>query len=116
MYHQLLALHWHVMSNEFTVLLMFNNRSLPLGREGDSHPWVCYNKTGMCFFYNSVQPAECGHRMAHRKWKETKQEPGTAGPGNMLGCCLVSFHFLWGKLSTLTVGLEIGLLGLVADT
>ena len=32
---------------------------------------------------------------AHRKWKETKQQPGTAGPGNMLGCCLLSFHFLW---------------------
>ena len=40
----------------------------------------------------------CGHRMAHRKWKETKQEPGTAGPGNRLGCCLVSFHFLWAIL------------------
>ena len=23
-------------------------------------------------------------RMAHRIWKETKQQPGTAGPGNML--------------------------------
>ena len=22
-----------------------------------------------------------------------KQQPGTAGPGNMLGCCFVSFHF-----------------------
>ena len=33
--------------------------------------------------------------MAHRKWKEIKQQPGTAGPGNMLGCCLLSFHFLW---------------------
>ena len=37
-----------------------------------------------------------GHRMAHRKWKETitKQQPsllpGPAGPG----CSLVSFHFL----------------------
>ena len=36
----------------------------------------------------------CGHRMAHRKWKETKLQPGTAGTGNMLGCCLVSLHFL----------------------
>ena len=36
-------------------------------------------------------------------WKETKQQPDTAEPGNMLGCCLNSFHFLWGKLSTLTV-------------
>ena len=33
--------------------------------------------------------------MAHRKWKEIKQQPGTAGSGNMLGCCLLSFHFLW---------------------
>ena len=39
-------------------------------------------------------------RMAHRIWKETKQQPGTAGPGNMLGCCSVSFHFLWVILST----------------
>ena len=32
--------------------------------------------------------------MLHRKWKETKQQPGTAGPGNILGCCLVSLCFL----------------------
>ena len=42
-------------------------------------------------------------RMAHMIWKETKQQPDTAGPGNMLGCCLVSFHFLWAILSTSTV-------------
>ena len=42
-------------------------------------------------------------RIAHRIWKETKQEPGTAGPGNMLGSCLISFHFLWAILSTSTV-------------
>ena len=37
--------------------------------------------------------------MAHRKWKETKLQPGrTAGPGNKLGCSLVSFHFLWAIL------------------
>ena len=41
--------------------------------------------------------------LPHRKWKVTKPQPGTAGPGNMLGCCLISFHFLWGKLSTCTV-------------
>ena len=34
----------------------------------------------------------CGHRMAYRKWKETKQQLGTAEPGNMLGCRLISFH------------------------
>ena len=33
--------------------------------------------------------------MAHRKLKEAKQLPGTAGPGNMLVCCLISLHFLW---------------------
>ena len=26
-------------------------------------------------------------RMAHRIWKETEQQTGTAVPGNMLGCC-----------------------------
>ena len=41
--------------------------------------------------------------LPNRKWKETKQEPGTAGTDNMLGCCLISFHFLRGKLSTRTV-------------
>ena len=46
-------------------------------------------------------------RMAHRKWKETKQPPGTAEPGNMLGCCINSFHFLWAILSTSTVHLSI---------
>ena len=40
----------------------------------------------------------CGHRMAYRKWKETKLHPGTAWPGNMLGCSLVSFHFRWAIL------------------
>ena len=49
------------------------------------------------------QCTACGYRIAHRIWKETKQEPGTAGPGIMLGCCLVSFHFLWAILSTSTV-------------
>ena len=42
-------------------------------------------------------------RMAYRKWIECKQEPGTAEPGNMLGCCLNYFHFLWAILSTSTV-------------
>ena len=42
-------------------------------------------------------------RMAHRKWIETEQQPGTAEPGNMLGCCLNSFHFLWAILITSTV-------------
>ena len=41
--------------------------------------------------------------LPHRKWREIKQQPGTAGPGNMLGCCLIYFHFRWGKLSMRTV-------------
>ena len=40
----------------------------------------------------------CGHRIAHRKWKEIKLQPGTAEPGNRLGCCLISLHFLWAIL------------------
>ena len=49
--------------------------------------------------------------LPHRKWKETKQQPGTAGPGNMLDCCLVSFHFLWVNLSTSTVNVGATNLG-----
>ena len=33
--------------------------------------------------------------MAHRKWKETKLQTGTAGPGNS---CFVFFYFLWAIL------------------
>ena len=36
----------------------------------------------------------CGHRMAHRKWKETKQQPSMLPGPAVPGCCLVSFHFL----------------------
>ena len=39
-------------------------------------------------------PTEWIEWMAHRKQKETKQQPSTAGPGNILGCCLVSLRFL----------------------
>ena len=31
--------------------------------------------------------------LPHRKWKVNKQQPGTAGTGNTLGCCLVSLRF-----------------------
>ena len=37
----------------------------------------------------------CGHRMAHRKWKEIKQQPSMLPGQTVPGCCLVSFHFLW---------------------
>ena len=40
-------------------------------------------------------------RMAHRKWKEIKQQPSMLScPA---GCRLVSFHILWANLSTSTV-------------
>ena len=34
-------------------------------------------------------------RMSHRKWKETKQLPGTPQQGNIIDCCLVYLRFLW---------------------
>ena len=43
-----------------------------------------------------VQPADIG--WPYWNWKETKLQPGTAGPGNILGCCLLSFHLLWAIL------------------
>ena len=51
---------------------------------------VCKASTVLCSSCTAY-----GHRIAHRKWKDTKLQPGTAGPGKRLGCCLVSFHFLW---------------------
>ena len=53
-------------------------------------------RTGQCRGYGmdfglEVYNTGCGRRMANRKWKETKQQPGTAGPGNMIGCYYVSF-------------------------
>ena len=40
----------------------------------------------------------CGHRMAHRKWKETKHQPSLLPGPSVPGCSLVSFHFLWAIL------------------
>ena len=34
-------------------------------------------------------------RMAHRKWKETKQLPSVLSGPAVPGCSLFSFHFLW---------------------
>ena len=41
--------------------------------------------------------------MAHRKWKEFKQQPIMLPGSAVPGCCLVSFHILWAILSTSTV-------------
>ena len=42
-------------------------------------------------------------RMAHRKWKEFKQQPSMLPGSAVPGSCLVSSHFLWAILSTGTV-------------
>ena len=39
----------------------------------------------------------------HRKWREIQQQTGTAGPGNILSCCLVSLSFLCDIHSILSV-------------
>jgi len=41
--------------------------------------------------------------MAHRKWKEFKQQPSMLPGSAVPGSCLVSFHILWAILSTSTV-------------
>ena len=33
--------------------------------------------------------------MAHKIWKESKQQPGMLPGPAVPGCCLISFHFLW---------------------
>ena len=42
-------------------------------------------------------------RLAHRKWKETKQQPSMLPGPAVPGSCLVSFHILWAILNTSTV-------------
>ena len=39
-----------------------------------------------------------GHRMAHRIWKETKQQPSMLPAPAVPGFSFVSFHFLWAIL------------------
>ena len=51
----------------------------------------------------------CGHRMAHKKWKETKQQPSMLPDPAVPSCSLVSFHFSCGpfyvrRLNVLTFG------------
>ena len=49
---------------------------------------------GENFVYDQLVSTVRVDSLPHRKWREIQQQPGTAGPGNMLGCCLISFHFL----------------------
>ena len=44
------------------------------------------------------QYTACGHRMAHRKRKETKQQPSLLPGPAVPGCSLISFYFLWANL------------------
>ena len=46
------------------------------------------------FLFCKMSGTEWIQWMSQRKRGETKQQPGTAGPGNILGCCLVSLCFL----------------------
>ena len=41
--------------------------------------------------------------LLRRQWEKIKQQPSMLPCPAVPGCCLVSFHFLWGKLSTRTV-------------
>ena len=41
--------------------------------------------------------------LPHRKWKQIKQQPSMLPGPAVPGCCLIAFHFRWGKLSTRTV-------------
>ena len=69
---KLLLIHWHTRTQNSPIIysiLYVGRATLGLGTE-----WMEW--------------------MSHRKRKETKQQPGTAGPGNILGCCLVSLRFL----------------------
>ena len=64
---------------------------------------MCYRNPNFLLKYHVLHCTVRVDSLPHRKWKEIQQQPGTGGPGNMLGCCLISFHFRWGKLSTRTV-------------
>ena len=68
------------------------------GEWGNRNNHFCIPSIGIRVQYGWGVSTACGHRRTHRIWKETKQQPGTSGPGNMLGCCLFSFHILWAIL------------------
>ena len=55
---------------------------------------VCHNSFEKNWFCTNINNSACGHRMAHRKWKETKQQPSLLPDPAVPGCSLFSFHFL----------------------
>ena len=77
------------------------------------HLWKIYCvalKSREKFFVNSVcMPTACGHRMAHRKWKEIKQQPSMLPGPAVPGFSLVSFHFLWAILCPQAVWLSLNM-------
>ena len=44
------------------------------------------------FAFSATQETGYTGRMAHRNWKEAKQQPGTAEPDNMLGTQWIRVH------------------------
>ena len=73
-------------------------------------------KWGNARWSNRIWPliatTACGHRMAHRKWKETKQQPSPLPGPPVPGSSLVSFHFLWAILCPQAVKFRISFLSL----
>ena len=55
------------------------------GLNGDSHMLIGFPDAGSMLHNRDDDTTELVLRMAHRISKETKQQPGTAGPGTMLG-------------------------------
>ena len=57
----------------------------------------------ICGPYKRIYCTVLELRVAHRKWKETKQLPSILPGPAVPGSCLLSFHILWAILSTSTV-------------
>ena len=59
------------------------------------HIWV---KTILLDLRKGYGITACGHRVAHRKWKETKQQPSLLPGSAVPDCSLVYFHYLWANI------------------
>ena len=57
----------------------------------------------ICGPYKRIYCTVLELRVAHRKWKETKQLPSILPGLAVPGSCLLSFHILWAILITCTV-------------
>ena len=56
---------------------------------------MCEQKNRLSLFLGGHSTTGRMGWMAHRKWKEIKQQPSMLPGPAVPGCCLVSFHFLW---------------------